>query len=74
MSDKDTALNQDLNSTKSSFSPAHQHLEPNSPEATSTTQSTEERLDSLGMESARRASNRLHKNEENIPTETIFTK
>jgi hypothetical protein len=74
MAQNDTNLNQDLNSTKKPFSPAHQHLEPNSPEAVNTTKSTEEKLDHIGMESARRAGNRFRKNDERIPTDTIFTK
>jgi hypothetical protein len=74
MSAKDNALNQDLNSTKTPFSPARQHLEPNSPEADTTSKSSEERLDHLAMESARRASNRFKKNDERIPTDTLFTK
>ena len=74
MAENDRNLNQDLNSTKTPFSPAHQHLEQNSPEADKTTKSKEEKLDHVGMESARRAGNRYRKNDERIPTETTFTK
>lgn len=74
MAQNDTNLNQDVNSTKTPFSPAHQHLEPNPPEAVNTTKTTEEKLDQMGMESARRAGNRYRKNDERIPTDTIFTK
>ena len=70
----DSSLNQDLNSSKTAFSPAHQHLQQNAPEAINSTKSDQERLDRVGMESARRAQNRLHHNDERIPTETTFTK
>jgi hypothetical protein len=74
MSKQDSNLNQDLNSTKTAFSPAHQHLQQDAPDAINSNKTSEERLDRLGMESARRAQNRFHKNDERLPGDTIFSK
>jgi hypothetical protein len=74
MSVQTDPLNQDLNSTKTTFSPAHQHLEPNAPEAIMSNKSKQEKLDRLGMESARRAGNRFSSNAERLPEETTFSK
>jgi hypothetical protein len=70
----DSEMNQDLNSTRTAFSPAHQHLEQNEPEAVVTAKSKQEKLDDMAMESARRAQNRVHNNAERIPSDTIFSK
>jgi hypothetical protein len=74
MAKEDTALNQDLNSGTSSFSPAHKHLQDDSPETVVSAKDEQAELDRLGMESAKRAEHRFQKNEERIPTETMFTK
>jgi hypothetical protein len=74
MSAKDSDLNQDLSVAKSPTSKAHLHLQSDSTEVITTNQSEEEKLNRLGMESARRASNRFAKNSERIPTDTMFTK
>jgi len=74
MSAKTDPLNQDLNSTKTDYSPAHQHLEQNAPEAITSNKSKQEKLDHIGMESARRAGNRFSDNAERLPEDTIFTK
>ena len=74
MAKEDTALNQDLNSGTNSFSPAHNHLQDDSPETVVTPKDKQAALDRLGMESAKRAEHRFQKNEERIPTETMFTK
>jgi hypothetical protein len=67
-------LNQDLNSTKDAFSPAHQHLQQNAPEAVTVNKTDEEKMDKMAMESARRAENRISNNAERIPGDTIFSK
>jgi hypothetical protein len=74
MAKEDTALNQDLNSTKTAFSPAHQHLEPVPDDAITHTRSPAEQMDRLGMVSARRAQNRTHQNDQKIAASTIFSK
>ncbi len=74
MSVKLDPLNQDLNSTKNSYSPAHQHLEQNAPDAIVSNKSRQEKLDRLGMQSARRAGNRFADNADRLPEDTMFTK
>ncbi len=73
MAKDDTALNQDLNSG-SSFSPAHRHVQDDSPQSTVSAKDEQAALDRLGMESAKRASHRFQRNAERIPTDTLFTK
>jgi hypothetical protein len=74
MSVKTDPLNKDLNSTKTIYSPAHQHLEQNAPEAITSNKSKQEKLDRLGMQSARRAGNRFSDNAERLPEDTTFSK
>jgi hypothetical protein len=71
MIQKDSILNQDLNSTQTAVSPAHDHLVS---DATEVTKSEEERIDRTAMQMARRAQNRIHNSEERLPEDTIFTK
>jgi len=74
MIQKDSILNQDLNSTQTAVSPAHDHLVSDTPDATEVTKSEEERIDRTAMQMARRAQNRIHNSEERLPEDTIFTK
>jgi hypothetical protein len=74
MAKEDTALNQDLNSGTSSFSPAHKHLQDDSPETVVSPKDEQAAIDRIGMESAKRAEHRIQKNEERIPSSTLFTK
>jgi hypothetical protein len=74
MAKEDSALNQDLNSGTNSFSPAHKHLQEDSPETVVSAKDEQAALDRLGMESAKRAEHRLQRNAERIPTDTTFTK
>ncbi len=74
MAKEDTALNQDLNSGANSFSPAHKHLQDDSPETVVAAKDKQAALDRLGMESATRAEHRFERNAERIPTDTIFSK
>ena len=54
MANDDSVLNQDLNSG-TSFSPAHKHLQDDSPETVVSAKNEQAALDRLGIESARRA-------------------
>ena len=73
MANDNSALNQDLNSGNS-FSPAHKHLEDDSPETVVSPKSEQAALDRLAMESAKRAGHRFQRNAERIPTDTTFSK
>ncbi len=73
MANDDSELNQDINSG-TSFSPAHKHLQDDSPEAITSAKNDRAALDRLGMESAKRAGNRFKRNAERIPSDTTFTK
>jgi hypothetical protein len=64
---------QGLDSTKTAARPSHEAIEEESP-ATDVGKSDEEKLDHAGMESARRAQNRIHSNEETTPGNSIFSK
>ncbi|MEI9977529.1 MAG: hypothetical protein WDN23_00765 [Edaphobacter sp.] len=64
---------QGLNSTKTAERPSHEAIEQNAP-ATEVGRSEQEKIDDLGMESAKRAGNRIHSNEETTPGNSIFSK
>jgi transcription elongation GreA/GreB family factor len=64
---------QGLNSTKSAARPSHEAIESDAP-ATEAGNSAEKRLDHAAMESAKRAENRIHSNEETTPNNSIFSK
>jgi len=74
MIQRDSALNQDLNSGNNPASPAAEHMESPVPVAMTEAGTDQEKLDRLGMESAKRAQHRLQHNEERIPQSTIFSK
>jgi hypothetical protein len=74
MAKEDTAVNQDLNTGTNSFSPAHKHLQEDSPETVVSAKDEQAALDRLGMESAKRAEHRFQRNAERIPTDTTFAK
>ena len=61
MANDDSVLNQDLNSG-TSFSPAHKHLQDDSPETVVSPKNEQAALDRLGIESARRAAHRFQRN------------
>jgi hypothetical protein len=69
MIQRDSALNQDLNSTSTAASPAAGHMESPVDVAMTEAETTGERLDRMGMESARKAQHRLQHSEG-----TIFSK
>jgi hypothetical protein len=64
---------QGLDSTKTGARPSHEAIEEDS-SATEVGKTDEEKLDHIGMESAKRAQNRIHSNEETTPGNSIFSK
>ncbi|HEV2708785.1 MAG TPA: hypothetical protein VGU67_01115 [Edaphobacter sp.] len=64
---------QGLDSTKTGARPSHEAIEEGST-ATEVGKSDEKKLDHAGMESAKRAQNRIHSNEETTPGNSIFSK
>ena len=64
---------QGLDSTKTGARPSHEAIEEETT-ATEVGKSDEEKLNHLGMESAKRAQNRIHSNEETTPGNSIFSK
>ena len=63
-----------LDSTKTPARPSHEAIESSGGNATDATQSAREHLDHEAMESAKRAQNRIHDDEQKNPEDTIFTK
>ncbi len=63
-----------LDSTKTPARPSHEAIESSGGNATDANQSARERLDKEAMESAKRAQNRIHDDEQKNPEDTIFTK
>jgi hypothetical protein len=64
---------QGLNSTKTGARPSHEAIEQEAP-ATEVGKSDRKKMDHAGMESAKRAQNRIHSNEETTPGNSIFSK
>jgi hypothetical protein len=64
---------QGLNSTKTGARPSHEAIEEET-SATEAGKSKQKKLDHAGMESAKRAQNRIHANEEKTPGNSIFSK
>ncbi|MBB5328080.1 hypothetical protein HDF14_001686 [Edaphobacter lichenicola] len=64
---------QGLDSTKSGARPSHEAIEEGAT-ATEVGKTEEKKLDHIGMESAKRAQNRIHSNEETTPGNSIFSK
>ncbi len=64
---------QGLNSTKTPGRPSHEAIEQNAP-ATELGSSEEKKLDDIAMQSAKRAENRIHSNEETTRGNSIFSK
>lgn len=62
-----------LDSTKTGARPSHEAIEEETT-ATEVGKSDEEKLNHVGMESAKRAQNRIHSNEEKTPGNSIFSK
>lgn len=64
---------QGLDSTKTGARPSHEAIEEET-SATEVGKTDEEKLNHVGMESAKRAQNRIHSNEETTPGNSIFSK
>jgi len=64
---------QGLNSTKSAARPSHEAIEEETT-ADEGNKSDRERMDHAAMQSAKRAQNRIHSNEEMTPGNSTFTK
>jgi hypothetical protein len=62
-----------FDSSKTGERPSHEAIEEGG-EATQVGKTPLERVDHAAMESAKRAQNRLHDNEQKLPEDTIFTK
>ncbi len=62
-----------VNSSKTGARPAHEAIESNA-DATMVGKPKEKKTDHVAMESAKRAQNRIHENEQKTPGNTIFTK
>ena len=70
----ESSLNLNLNSTKSGARPSHEAVESGTGEATDAGATDQEKMDRIGMESAKRAQNRIHNDEESTPSDSIFSK
>jgi hypothetical protein len=64
---------QGLDSTKTGARPSHEAIEEGST-ATEVGKTDVQKLDHIAMESAKRAENRIHSNEERTPGNSIFSK
>lgn len=64
---------QGLNSTKIGARPSHEAIEQNA-SATEVGKTAQQKVDDEAMQSAKRAQNRLHNNENQTPGNTMFTK
>ena len=63
-----------FDSTKDAARPSHEALEETGGDATGVAKTSEERVDHAAMESAKRAQNRIHDDEQKNPGNSIFTK
>jgi hypothetical protein len=64
---------QGLNSTKTPARPSHEAIEDETT-ANEGNKSDQERMDHAAMQSAKRAENRIHSNEETTPGNSVFSK
>ena len=63
-----------LDATKTGARPSHEAIESTGGNATGVAQTPQERVDHVAMDSAKRAQNRIHSNEDQTPGNSIFTK
>ncbi|WP_353073808.1 hypothetical protein [Tunturiibacter gelidiferens] len=64
---------QGMNSSKTGARPSHEAIEDEST-ATEVGKTDQQKMDHAAMESAKRAQNRIHSNEETTPANSIFSK
>ena len=62
-----------LDSTKTGARPSHEAIEEGST-ATEVGKTDQQKMDHAAMESAKRAQNRIHSNEETTPANSVFSK
>ncbi|MDE1175641.1 MAG: hypothetical protein PW789_03450 [Edaphobacter sp.] len=62
-----------VNSSKTGARPAHEAVESNA-DATMVGKSGQQKVEHAAMQSAKRAENRIHDNEQKTPGNTLFTK
>ncbi len=74
MNNRDGSSNLNLNSTKTAARASGEALESHTGDATDVGKTEEQKMDRAAMESAKRAQNRIHNNEESTPGNTIFSK
>jgi hypothetical protein len=67
-------MEQELSSTKTPARPLHEAIENKVGAGPLTNKTEEQKIDQIAMKGAKRAENRIHNNEENIPGDTIFSK
>jgi hypothetical protein len=67
-------MEQQINSTKTPARPSHEAIENKIGNSQLTGKNEEQKIDQVAMKGAKRAENRIHANEENIPGSTIFSK
>ena len=63
-------MEQNLNSTKTPARPSHEAIE----NKIGGSETEERKIDQAAMRGAKRAENRIHADEENLPEDTIFSK
>jgi hypothetical protein len=64
---------QGMDSTKTGARPSHEAIESDT-SATEEGKTDQQKMDHVAMESAKRAENRIHSNEERTPGNSIFSK
>jgi hypothetical protein len=64
---------QGMNSSKTGARPSHEAIEEEST-ATEVGKTDQQKMDHAAMESAKRAQNRIHSNEETTPANSVFSK
>ena len=69
MNFNDGTTQRDMNKSKTTVDASHQGFDTEDTDDTTT-----DRLDNVAMESAKRAQNRIHADEQEIPGSTIFSK
>lgn len=68
------SMAQGIDATKTAARPSHEAVESHTGDATDVTKTAQEKVDRAAMESAKRAQNRIHSDEETTPGNTIFSK
>jgi hypothetical protein len=67
-------MEQDLNTSKTAARPSHGAIEDKVGTSKLTDKTEQEKIDQVAMKSAKRAENRILRNEGKIPGSTIFSK